>query len=85
MAQWQSAGGLSQALGSTPGGTTFLSFSLGFKGIQTVTTQIVFVMRQSLSVFGLWGRPIHWIPHAMIPLTILFVLKILVKHGYAES
>ena len=85
MAQWQSAGGLSQALGSTPGGTTFLSFPLRFKGTQTVTTQIVFVIRQSLSVFGPWGSPIHWISHAVISLTMLFVLKILVKHGYAES
>ena len=27
-------------------------------------------IRQSLWVFGLWGSPVHWTPHAVIMLTI---------------
>ena len=50
-----------EALGSIPGGATFHSFPLPFKGLQTVTAPIVFV-RQSLSVSGLWGSPVYRLP-----------------------
>ena len=51
-----------EALGLIPGGATFLFLSLRrFKGLRTVTAPIVLI-RQSLSVFGLWGSPIHRTP-----------------------
>ena len=47
-----------EAVGSIPGGATFLSFSSPS------------FIRQSLSVFGLWRSLVHRTPHAVITLTI---------------
>ena len=57
-----------EALGSTPGVTTFLS-PCCFKGLRTVQPRLSSI-RWSLSVFRLWGSPIHQTPHAVILLTI---------------
>ena len=40
-----------------------------FKGIRTITAWLSLI-RRSLSVFRLWGSPVHRIPHAVITLTI---------------
>ena len=61
-----------EVLSSIPSGATFLSFLLSFqKSTDSNGTRLSF-SRRSLSVFGLWGSPIHRTPHAVIMLTIQY-------------
>ena len=63
-----------EALG--PGGATFLSLLLSFqRSTDNNGTRLSFI-RRSLSIFGLWGSPIHRAPHAVIMLAIHYVQQL---------
>ena len=68
-----------EALGSIPGGATFLSFPLPFqRSIDSNGTWLSFI-RRSLSVFPLWGSPVHRTPHAVIMVTIHYDCLIMLE------
>ena len=63
-----------EALGSIPGGTTFFLSLCRFKGLRTVTAQIMYIGLRT------WVSPVYRAPNAVIKAQDSFIIK---SSGYS--